>query len=146
MEKTTNRPKAIIEITSYRGISSGAMHFYGKLRITSDFESFELKRPITKEELEKYPDRFYCYEEGDMINAFNTWRDLIDTGAKVSEEKGIDLNDFAVDGIPNTKRLPYLDAIKPLDTRLKCKKCGKVIEPGEGGYNTPRGFFCVKCY
>ena len=122
------------------------MHFYGKLRITSDFESFELKRPITKEELEKYPDRFYCYEEGDMINAFNTWRDVIDTGAKVSEEKGIDLNDVAVDGIPNTKRLPYLDAIKPLDTRLKCKKCGKVIEPGEGGYNTPRGFFCVKCY
>ena len=146
MEKTTNRPKAIIEITSYRGISSGAMHFYGKLRITSDFESFELKRPITKEELEKYPDRFYFYEEGDMINAFNTWRDVIDTGAKVSEEKGIDLNDVAVDGIPNTKRLPYLDAIKPLDTRLKCKKCGKVIEPGEGGYNTPRGFFCVKCY
>lgn len=146
MEKTTNRPKAIIEITSYRGISSGAMHFYGKLRITSDFESFELKRPITKEELEKYPDRFYCYEEGDMINAFNTWRDVIDTGAKVSEEKGIDLNDVAVDGIPNTKRLPYLDAIKPLDTRLKCKKCGKVIEPGEGGYNTPRGFFCVKFY
>ena len=146
MEKTTNRPKAIIEITSYRGISSGAMHFYGKLRITSDFESFELKRPITKEELEKYPDRFYCYEEGDMINAFNTWRDVIDTGAKVSEEKGIDLNDVAVDGIPNTKRLPYLDAIKPLDTRLKCKKWGKVIEPGEGGYNTPRGFFCVKCY
>lgn len=146
MEKTTNRPKAIIEITSYRGISSGAMHFYGKLRITSDFESFELKRPITKEELEKYPDRFYCYEEGDMINVFNTWRDVIDTGAKVSEEKGIDLNDVAVDGIPNTKRLPYFDAIKPLDTRLKCKKCGKVIEQGEGGYNTPRGFFCVKCY
>lgn len=146
MKKTTNRPKAIIEITSYRGISSGAMHFYGKLRITSDVESFELKRPITKEELEKYPDRFFCYEEGDMINAFNTWRDVIDTGAKVSEEKGIDLNDVAVDGIPNTIRLPYFDAIKPLDTRLKCKKCGKVIEPGEGGYNTPRGFFCVKCY
>ena len=134
MEKTTNRPKAIIEITSYRGISSGAMHFYGKLRITSDFESFELKRPITKEELEKYPDRFYCYEEGDMINAFNTWRDVIDTGAKVSEEKGIDLNDVAVDGIPNTKRLPYLDAIKPLDTRLKCKKCGKVIILQEGSF------------
>lgn len=74
------------------------------------------------------------------------WRDVIDTGAKVSEEKGIDLNDVAVDGIPNTMRLSYFDAIKPLDTRLKCVKCRKVIKPGEGVYNTPRGLFCVKCY
>lgn len=146
MDKTINRPKAIIEITSYRGTSSGAMHFYGKLKDLIEFESFELKRPITKEELEKYPDRFYCYEEGDMIDAFNSWRDVIDTGAKVAKEKGIDLKDVAVEGIPNTPRLPYCDAIKPLDTRPKCKKCGNVIKPGEGCYNTPRGLFCTKCY
>ena len=146
MENITNHPKAIIDITSYRGISSDAIHYYGRFQTTSDFERLELKRPITKEELEKYPDRFYCYEEGDMINAFNTWRDVIDAGAKVAKEKGIDLNGVAVDGIPNTKRLLYCDAIKPLDTRLKCKKCGNVIKPGEGCYNTPRGIFCIKCH
>ncbi|RHO73406.1 hypothetical protein DW083_06050 [Parabacteroides sp. AF48-14] len=146
MKNKINRPKAIIEITSFRGISSDAIHFYGKLRELIEFESFELKRPITKEELEKFPDRFYCYEEGDMINAFNSWIDVIDTGANVAKEKGIDLNDIAVDGIPNTERLSYYDAIKPLDIRLKCKKCRKVINPGEGVYNTPRGVFCEKCY
>ncbi|WP_459186698.1 hypothetical protein ACGE0T_14160 [Parabacteroides sp. APC149_11_2_Y6] len=141
-----NHPKAIIEITSFRGISSDARHFYGKLREMVGFESFELKRPITKEELEKLHDRFYCYEEGDAVAAFNSWQDVIAAGAKMAKEKGIALHDVAVDGIPNTIRLPYFDAIKPLDTRLKCKKCGKVIKPGEGVYNTPRGVFCEKCY
>lgn len=141
-----NYPKAMIYITSYRGISPDAMHFYGKFVRMYDFEQVELKRPLTDEEIKKYPDRFYLYEKGDMVNAFNAWLDVILAGAKEAEANGIDLKDVFVEGIPNVERLNYLDAIKPLDTRLKCKGCGKVITKGEGVYNTPNGVFCVKCY
>lgn len=87
MEKTRNRPKAIINIMSFRGISEGAMHYYGRLQINSDLEIILLKRPIAKEDLSKYPDRFYGYEEGDMVDAFNTWKEVIDAGEKVAKEK-----------------------------------------------------------
>lgn len=145
MTKTTNRPKAIISVTSYRGISSDAIHYYGRLCILG-FENVELFRPVTQKEIDKYPDRFYCYEDGDLVNAFNTWEDVIATGADKAKERDIDLKDVAVEGVPNIPRLPYCDAIKPLDTRPKCRKCGNVIKPGEGCYNTPRGLFCTKCY
>lgn len=143
--KVTNRPKAIISITSYRGVSSGAMHYYGRLCIIG-FENIELFRPITQEEIERFPDRFYHYKDGDLVNAFNAWEDVIVAGADKAKEKDIDLSGVAVEGIPNTPLLSYCDAIKPLDTRPKCKKCGKVIKPREGCYNTPRGLFCTKCY
>lgn len=142
----TKRPKAIIAISSYRGICVEAIHFYGTLKVIPEYETFELRRPVTKEELDTPGDRFLGYDKGDTINAFSTWRDVIDAGAEMAKEQGLDLEDVFVEGIPNTPRLKYYDAIKPLDTRLRCKKCKKVIEKGEGVYNTPDGVFCVKCY
>lgn len=139
------RLTAIISITSFRGISSDARHFYGRLCILG-FENIELFRPVTQEEIEKFPDRFYCYEEGDLINAFNTWKDVIAAGENKAKERNIDLSEISVEGIPNTPLIAYCDAIKPLDTKLKCKKCGRVIKSGEGCYNTPRGVFCTECY
>lgn len=135
----------VILISTFRGYSLDATHYYGRLMRIGDTH-VTLTRPITKEDIEKYPDRFYAYKEGEEISAFNTWRDVIDAGAKVAEKKGIDLNEVYVEGIPNTGVIPYYEAIKPLDTRLKCCKCGKVIKRGEGVYNTPDGVFCVKCY
>lgn len=137
--------EAIVNITTFRGISFDAIHFYGSLRIIG-IENVELYRSITQEDIDKYPDRFYGYEIGDSTSCFNSWRDVVTAAGDKAKEKDIDLEKVFVEGIPNTGRLPYNEALKPIDTRPKCKKCGKVFKPGEGLYNTPKGMFCVKCY
>lgn len=137
--------KGTILITSFRGISTGARHYYGRLSVLN-VDEIELFRTITQEEIDKFPNRFYSYKDGELINAFDTWKDVLIAGKIKAEEIGIDLSNLTVIGIPNTPKLSYFDAIKPLDTRPKCKKCGKIIEPGKGCYNTPRGLFCIDCY
>lgn len=137
--------EAIVNITTFRGISFDAIHFYGSLRIIG-IENVELYRSITQAEIDKNPDRWYNYEEGDLTKCFNSWRDVVTAAGDKAKEKDIDLEKVFVEGIPNTGRLPYNEALKPIDTRAKCKKCGKVFKPGEGLYNTPKGMFCVKCY
>jgi hypothetical protein len=137
--------EAIVNITTFRGTCVEATHFYGTLHIIG-VENEELYRSITQEEIDKDPDRWYAYEEGDLTKCFNSWKDVIVAAGDKAKERGINLEKMLVEGIPNTKGLPYYEALKPLDTRPKCKKCGKVIKPGEGCYNTPRGLFCVKCY
>lgn len=137
--------EAIVNITTFRGMCVEATHFYGTLQIIG-IENEELYRAITQEEIDKDPDRWYAYEEGDLTKCFNSWKDVIVVAGDKAKEKGINLEKVLVEGIPNTKGLPYYESLKPLDTRLKCKKCSKVIKSGEGCYNTPRGIFCVKCY
>lgn len=137
--------EAIVNITTFRGISFDAVHFYGRLQIIG-IDNIELSRPITQAEIDKNPDRWYNYDEGDSIRCFNSWRDVVIAAGEKAKEEGINLENVFVEGIPNTGRLPYYEALKPLDTRPKCKKCGKVFKPGEGCYNTPRGLFCTKCY
>lgn len=87
-----------LEISSFRGISCGAIHYYGKLiadgvdfRLldnpkitTSNWEAekksplyqwtyqFDLRRPVTKEEIDQDPDRWYCYNPGDFTTSFAT--------------------------------------------------------------------------
>jgi len=136
---------AIVDITSFRGMSVEAIHFYGRLIIRGS-ENIELFRAINKNDLDNYPDRFYGYEVGDLTRCFDTWRDVVDAAGEKAKEKDIDLKDIVIEGIPNIGTISYQQALEPLDTRPKCKKCKKVIEPGEGCYNTPRGLFCVKCY
>lgn len=136
---------AIVNITTFRGMSVEAVHYYGQLVIIGS-ENVELFRPISNKDLEKYPDRFHGYEIGDLTRCFNTWRDVVLAAGEKAKEKDIDLKEVVVEGIPNTQQLPYYKALEPLDTRPKCKKCGKVIKPGEGCYNSPRGLFCTKCY
>lgn len=135
----------ILNIRIFRGVSSDAIHYYGTLRIIG-IETVDLYRPITQAEIDKDTDRWYNYEEGDSTKCFNSWRDVVTAAGDKAKERGINLKDVFVDGIPYTGRLPYYEALKPLDTRPKCKKCSKIFEPGEGLYNTPGGLFCVKCY
>lgn len=147
MKKTKGIPEAIVDITSFRGISAGAVHYYGSLNINEgDHERIQLYRSVTQEDIDKYPDRFYGYEIGDSTSCFNTWRDVVVAAGEKAKENGINLDEVVVDGIPNTSRVSYSRALEPIDTRPKCKSCGKVIEPREGCYNTPSGIFCVKCY
>lgn len=136
---------AIVNITSFRGVSVEAVHYYGYLHIIG-LENIELFRTINENDLNNYPDRFYGYEVGDLTRCFNTWRDVVVAAGEKAREKDVDLKDVVVEGIPNIGRISYNKALTPLDTRLKCKKCRKVIKPGEGGYNTPRGFFCTDCF
>lgn len=137
--------EAIINITSFRGISDRAKHFYGKLEIINLYNE-ELFRPITQEEMSKDPDRWFSYNEGDLTKCFKSWLDVVIAGGNKAKEKGINLEKVVVEGIPNIGRISYHEALKPLDTRPKCKKCGKVIKSGEGCYNTLKGVFCVNCY
>lgn len=147
MEKTKRKPRAIVDITSFRGISTEAVHYYGSLNlIGEDCERIQLYRSVTQEDIDKYPDRFYGYEIGDSTSCFNSWRDVVVAAGEKAKEKGINLDEVVVEGIPNISRVSYSRALEPIDTRLKCKSCRKVIEPGEGCYNTPSGIFCVKCY
>lgn len=64
--------EAIVNISTFRGSCVEATHYYGSLHVISS-EFIELKRPITKEEIDKNPDRWYNYDEGDLTNCFKSW-------------------------------------------------------------------------
>lgn len=107
--------RVIIEISTYRGISFNAKHYYGKLIVDGvhmeyddtpgksnmdfAFEKEEplsgykydlfLKRRITKEDIEKYPDDFGDYEIKDLTNRFNSKQEIIDLALKVFKHRFI---------------------------------------------------------
>lgn len=139
--------KATISITTFRGVSSDAVHYYGNLGYydSDGFHAKELKRAITAEEIEKHPDRFYNYSVGDMTECFNGWRDVVDAGNKLYDILGVSAPLYVV-GIPNTKQVSIKVALKPIDTRLRCSVCDRVFMPNEGLYNMPYGAVCCKCY
>ncbi|MGL5689752.1 MAG: hypothetical protein ACRDD8_02935 [Bacteroidales bacterium] len=137
---------ATIEITTFRG-TFGATHWYGKLTWWKDGEFYhdEIKRPITQNEIDSRPDRFYGYKNGDETNAFNRWLDVVKMGKRMIDAINVDL-DVRVIGVPNCDKLSYIEAVDPnLDTRCKCSNCGHVFESGEGRYNYPGGRLCISC-
>lgn len=94
-----------LEITSFIGYSGGATHYYGKLiadgvdlhkvdspnvvSMSSDSPAkkdpllnstydFELRRPITKEEIDADEDRWFAYDPGDPTSGFASKKELID--------------------------------------------------------------------
>ena len=110
----------IIEITSFRGISIGAIHYYANIyckmpvicskeedgrvyrhgglicneweEMPKEITSFiggryhiEANRPVTKEELEKYPDRWEGYELGDNTPSFETMSEAISVAKRIAE-------------------------------------------------------------
>ena len=108
--KNSAKRKAVLKITTFRGISSNATHFYGTLEVDGVYNAtldniemsrsltteqqkdhpfynykYNLKilRPITKEEIKLNPDRTYCYTEGDLIRNFNSIKSLIDDTIKI---------------------------------------------------------------
>ena len=92
-----------LEITSFRGVSWGAMHYYGRLSAdgidfqylddpkttTSNWEAkkinpfyqwryeFDLRRPVTQEEINHDPDRWECYRPGTFTTSFDTKEEII---------------------------------------------------------------------
>lgn len=102
-EKKSKTRGVKLEITSFRGISLGAMHYYGNLiadgidflcldkanTTTSNWEiqkinplyrwryEFELKRPVTQQEIEQDSDRWNHYAPGDFTTSFDTKEEII---------------------------------------------------------------------
>lgn len=138
--------EAIINITTFKGVSFGAVHYYGTIRIMDGLHDIELFRPITQDEIDNNPDRWYPFKNGEPTRCFNTWKEIILAGGEELKAKNINLENVFIEGIPNIEKISYNKSLEPLDTRPKCKKCGKVFLPGQGCYNTPRGLFCSKCY
>lgn len=97
----SERPYLNLNIHSWRGVSPGAIHYYGSLRLEGLYISennsehnssvcgflgshdlpkilelvdmkIPIRRLITQQEVDKYPDRFKSYVVGEMINAHYT--------------------------------------------------------------------------
>ena len=102
--------KVLLEISSFRGIASNARHYYGHLLVdgvyTADIDQIQIsknltfsderkypvllyryildiKRPVTMSEIEQNPDRWQCYEEGDMTDAYESKIELISDVKKI---------------------------------------------------------------
>lgn len=102
-EKKSKTRCVKLEITSFRGISWGAMHYYGKMFADGiDFQrldnpnitisnwfarlknplhqwkyEFDLRRPATQEEINHDPDRWRGYDPGDFTSSFDTKEEII---------------------------------------------------------------------
>lgn len=102
-EKKSKTRAVKLEITSFRGISWGAIHYYGKLiadgiefqlldkpnTTISNWEAekinplhqwnykFDLKRPVTQQEIDKDSDRWDYYAPGDFTTSFDTKEEII---------------------------------------------------------------------
>ncbi len=85
-----------LEITTWRGRSLNAIHFYGHLLLPHlhfiedgthasvyggdlpiILRKIELHRLITADEIREYKDRYHGYEVGDMVEGFNTTQQLV---------------------------------------------------------------------
>ncbi len=102
-EKKSKTRCVKLEITTFREVSWGAMHYYGKMIADGiDFKcldkegmtisnygakkihpfyqwryEFELKRPTTQEEINNDPDRWRGYDPGDFTSSFDTKEEII---------------------------------------------------------------------
>lgn len=101
--------KLQFDISTFRGISFGAIHYYclvysyisnrdierggcvcgylGGIKIPRENESirFEICRCVTQEEINKAPERWRFYQAGDLTNAFESMKDLEEAIAKVKQ-------------------------------------------------------------
>ena len=84
-----------LNITSYRGISFGAVHWYGKLHIADNhdtIEDIELTRPLTAKDASALNSErqsmgySYClHTPGDMTEGFNTENSALRAGIKTAK-------------------------------------------------------------
>lgn len=106
--KSNEKRRATIEVTTFRGVSFNAIHYYGKISIqgvnmerdgntghsTMIFDdtiplahySYELvlKRPLSQKEIDEEPVRWgNYYEAGDMTNCFETIEEVISLAKEV---------------------------------------------------------------
>lgn len=105
-----------LRITSWRGISSNARHYYGKLFIyepeleeydnnntivrrcsisgytpfkPDEAKSFDIEivRKLTAEDIRLDKKRWDCYWEGDDVNAFDRYEDILKLGKKIFKNR-----------------------------------------------------------
>jgi len=108
--KINKKRTAFLQITSYRGISSEATHFYGKIivegvyvatldnverprNLSNDEEinhplynyqyNFIIKRPVTFDEINSNPDKWYNYNAGDLTIRYNSSEELISDAKEI---------------------------------------------------------------
>jgi hypothetical protein len=105
--KDNTKRRATLEITTFCGISFGAIHYYGniniqginliyddepdcgtmisddKLPLANYSYKLELKRPLTEKEINKDPERWTYYNVGDMTNCFETIDEIIELAKEV---------------------------------------------------------------
>lgn len=87
-----------IEIRSFAGLCGGATHYYatlyinvsnvcgnssvsgylGGIEIPNEYETIEgeFVRPLTQKEIDEQPDRWYWYQAGDLVNAFESLEEI----------------------------------------------------------------------
>jgi hypothetical protein len=96
---TNHEENAFLQISSWRGISIGATHFYGKI-VSGDIKvpSVEIFRCLTSEEAKIINNAHkaykYGYEEGDLYPGFDDRESLIEQAKLIWKES-----------FPNQKRL-----------------------------------------
>ena len=138
--------QALLNITSYRGQCVDAVHYYGELQFYHNYEYIILKltRPLKQEEIDNNQEHYYCLEEGDLTQGFNSVQELISFANEVFKERFKGIYELFVDGIPNNRKMPIAAALKPLDLRIKCASCKKIITGG--CYNMGIDKYCPPCY
>lgn len=87
-----------IEIRSFSGLCGGAIHYYatlyinvanvcdnssvsgylGGIEIPNEYQTIkgEFVRPLTQKEIDEQPDRWYWYQAGDLVNAFESLEEI----------------------------------------------------------------------
>lgn len=97
-----------IEIRSFRGLCGGAIHYYatlyinvsnvcdnssvsgylGGIEIPNEYQTIkgEFVRPLTQKEKDKQPDRWYWYQAGDLVNAFESLEEIESLIKKTQKE------------------------------------------------------------
>ena len=106
-ELTLSKPSDVISlnITTFRGISIGAIHYYGTLNLPrisyrihgtnithggfgfpSILHRIELTRQISLEEIKKDPERFSCWSEGDNCSGFYAEKGIVKQAKTISKK------------------------------------------------------------
>lgn len=98
-----------LKVSTWRGISGGAVHYYGKLEFHSvDFAregsdsrlsscgygvpdylesgKFELTRPVTQAEIDANPKMWEAYHDGDKTDRFDKVQEVIDRGTEIFDK------------------------------------------------------------
>jgi len=111
--KSNPKRRATLQISTFRGTSSEAIHFYGEIEIQGVYMEYDndkpghgtlvddpefplasysyvlvLRRPITKQELSGNPERWgEYYEEGDLTNCFESIWDIMVLSKEIFENR-----------------------------------------------------------
>ena len=129
-----NKRKVWLNITTWRGISSNAVPYYGKIvangvyqatlgnlakprNLTTSEEKqypllnyqydFTVKRCITQKEIDKDPEMWYAYTENDLTERFNSMDDLISLFKEIVKLRFIGEWEVTI-VYPNGRREVYL--------------------------------------